>query len=313
MKVSFIITVFNETEEEIIKSFDSMLNQTYDNIEIVVVLDNPNRIDLKKIIDNYVENNSNIIFIENKENMGLAKSLNIALKASTSEYIARLDADDYSELNRIEKQMQFMIDGNYDLVFCGRTNIDENEKIIDKSSFLNIRDKYINKLLKYDNCITHSSILVKKDSFKLINYYSEYKTTQDYDMYLKLVDKDMKFGELKEYLVFYKVRNNSISRKNRYENYLFGEYIRSNRELGAEKYVSNYLAKNDAYNPKKYMKINDAISQLNIGISFLKDKKICSFFKCVIIACFKSHIAFHIFIRMIRFQIVKKYYRWLSK
>ena len=115
-KISVIMTVYKESKEELKESFESIINQTYKNIEFIIVIDNPKeqwRIDF---IKSY--NDSRVKLVVNKENLGLPLSLNKALKLVTGNYIARMDADDISMPERIEKQLDFLKKNNYDLVGC---------------------------------------------------------------------------------------------------------------------------------------------------------------------------------------------------
>ena len=103
-KISVLMTVYKEKENELKESFESIINQTYKNLEIIVVFDYPDepwRIDF---IKKY--NDSRVKIIVNKKNIGLPLSLNKALKYVTGDYIARMDSDDVSTLDRFEKQIK---------------------------------------------------------------------------------------------------------------------------------------------------------------------------------------------------------------
>ena len=106
---------YNTPEEYMRTAIESILNQTYNDLEFIIV-DDCSTDDSKKIIKTY--NDSRIILIENQENLGLTKSLNIALKQAKGEYIARMDSDDYSYPERLEKQVAFF-EENPDYILCG--------------------------------------------------------------------------------------------------------------------------------------------------------------------------------------------------
>lgn len=103
-KISVIIAVYN-TEIYISKCLDSLLNQTYENIELVIVNDCSTDNSLK-ILKKYSKNNSNIILIDNKENRGLSYSRNVGLENSTGEYIGYIDSDDYVDSTYYENLMK---------------------------------------------------------------------------------------------------------------------------------------------------------------------------------------------------------------
>ena len=124
-KISVIMTVYKESKEELKESFESIINQTYKNIEFIIVIDNPKeqwRIDF---IKSY--NDSRVKLVVNKENLGLPLSLNKALKLVTGNYIARMDADDISILDRLEKQLTYLKNSDCDLVGCYMQYFYDNE------------------------------------------------------------------------------------------------------------------------------------------------------------------------------------------
>ncbi|MBU1085238.1 glycosyltransferase, partial [Patescibacteria group bacterium] len=108
MKLAVLMAVFNnaETLEEAI---NSILNQTYKDFQFVIVND-ASTDQSNQIIAKFVKQDSRVILIENKHQLGLTKSLNKGLKVIKTKYIARMDADDISLPNRFEKQLKFLED-----------------------------------------------------------------------------------------------------------------------------------------------------------------------------------------------------------
>ena len=90
--ISVIMSTYNESLDEIKKSVESVLGQTYKRIEYIVVLDNPQNTEIKSYFKTLSD--SRIKLIENKTNVGLVRSLNKALQIANGTYIARMDADD---------------------------------------------------------------------------------------------------------------------------------------------------------------------------------------------------------------------------
>ena len=105
-KISVLMTVYKENEEELKESFESIINQTYKNLEIIVVIDFPDEIWRKEFIEQY--NDKRVKVILNEENIGLPLSLNKALEVATGDYYARMDSDDISTLDRFEKQLKYI-------------------------------------------------------------------------------------------------------------------------------------------------------------------------------------------------------------
>ena len=107
-KVSVIITYYNK-KTYILKTINSILNQTYKNIEIIFVYDDSNQKDLEYIkrILNKFKNKKLII---NKKNLGVAKSRNKALKFCKGSYIAFIDSDDIWKKIKLEFQIKYILD-----------------------------------------------------------------------------------------------------------------------------------------------------------------------------------------------------------
>ena len=99
----------------LLKSIDSIINQTYQNIEFIIVSDNPENKNIKMAVQ--AANDQRIKFIENKENIGLVQSLNRAISKATGKFIARMDADDISRKNRLKDELQYMQQNNLDIVW----------------------------------------------------------------------------------------------------------------------------------------------------------------------------------------------------
>lgn len=94
-KISVIMSAYNESFDELSRSIDSIINQTYKNIEFIIVSDNPENKEIKKAVQ--VANDQRIKYLENKENVGLVQSLNRAISEATGSIITRMDADDISK------------------------------------------------------------------------------------------------------------------------------------------------------------------------------------------------------------------------
>ena len=235
--VSVIMSCFNESEEELKESIDSILNQSYRNFEFILVNDNPKNDRLKKILESYKLDDFRVKIINNETNIGLAKSLNKALMLSKGKYISRMDADDISYPNRLEKQLEYLESNpDCDIVSTNRDDIDENSNIIRKASAVIVEDDAIPKILKYGSIITHPSVMIKASILKKLNGYRLFKSSQDYDLWLRMVSLHCHFHIMPEVLIKYRIRKNSITKSNFARSYFCLKYI---RELFFERENSN--------------------------------------------------------------------------
>ena len=112
--VSVIMSCYN-SEESVEQSVESILNQTYENIEFLI-MDDGSTDSTFEILNEFAKINENIRIFKNENNIGLTKSLNLLINYSNGEFIARQDADDISLKTRIEKQMMKIRKKNLD--FC---------------------------------------------------------------------------------------------------------------------------------------------------------------------------------------------------
>ena len=123
-KLSVIVSVYN-TEKYIEKCLDSLLNQTYKNIEIVVINDCSTDNSLR-ILKKYAKKYDNIKLLENKENKGLSYSRNIGLDNASGDYIGYIDSDDYIDSDYYEKMMKAIIKEKSDIVITDMKIVYEN-------------------------------------------------------------------------------------------------------------------------------------------------------------------------------------------
>ena len=110
--VSVIMPYYNK-KDFFLKSINSVLNQTHNKLEIIIIYDDQNRNDLE-YIKNCIKNDLRVKIIFNEKNKGVAYSRNRAISMARGEYIAFLDCDDYWEAEKIEVQLNFMLTHGYD-------------------------------------------------------------------------------------------------------------------------------------------------------------------------------------------------------
>ena len=216
-KVSVIMGIYNIPSKEILKkAIESILMQTYQNIEFIIIDDGSTN-ETYNWAKELTQNDTRVILRKNKKNLGLTKTLNIALKLSTGNIIARMDGDDYCEQNRIEKQLDFLKKNKeYSLVASNMSLFDENgiwgnrknSEIINKKDFL------------FTSPITHPTILTYKWCFDLVDGYDEKWYTnrnEDYDIFMRMFSKGIKMYVIQENLYYYREDKNCYSkRKYRY-------------------------------------------------------------------------------------------------
>lgn len=171
--VSVIMGVFNG-EKTLVKCIESIIAQTYDNWEFVIC-DDCSTDGTRRILEQYSRRDSRIKIISNEKNSYLAYSLNQCLKYATGEYIARMDADDESLRERLERQVNFMLaHPDYDVV-------GSNVIVFDEKGDIGIRTvvEYPTRdTLLTNTPYAHPTILMKKTVYDHLNGYTVSSATQ---------------------------------------------------------------------------------------------------------------------------------------
>jgi len=206
--VSVIMSAHN-AEKTIEKSIKSLLNQTYKNLEILLV-DDFSSDGTFEICNDFQKNNKNITLFRNDKNIGLTRSLNYLINEAKGEYIARQDADDISSEKRIQIQLNFLFENNLDAC-SSRAYILETNKITPSKSF------YLPKriIMKIKNPFIHGTLLINKKVIEDIGSYDEeFYYSQDYKLMSDLLEKNYKIKIIKEPLYYLNMKGNiSINQK----------------------------------------------------------------------------------------------------
>ena len=221
------MSVYNEKIKDIEYVINSILEQTYSNIEFIIMYDNPNNTELYNALKKMVQYDERCKLLKNEINLGPAKSLNRALDNASGKYIARMDADDYSFPDRIYKQVEYMEENrNIDLLATECSFMYEQNEIIGEYKYPNVSQNKLKKLLYIQNFLIHSTWLVKKDVYTDLNGYRDFPSSQDYDFILRFLDKNYELDVLPEKLVLYRIRERSITKSNSLKQFLMSLYIK---------------------------------------------------------------------------------------
>lgn len=223
-KVSVLMGVYNTKNKQYLKkSINSILNQTFKDFELIICNDgSTNKCFLwaKEIC----KNDERVIFIENDKNMGLAYTLNHCLENATGEYIARMDDDDESSIDRLSKQLEFLESHkDVDLVSC-------NIKLFDDKGIYSSKE-YPKKIRKEDflfnSPIVHPAIMARRKSFDIVSGYSEAKEcvrVEDYDIFMRMFAKGIRMEVIQEYLFNYREDTMTTKRRQKYK-YRVNEFL----------------------------------------------------------------------------------------
>ena len=188
------------------KTIDSINSQTYKNFEIILIYDDNNRSDLlfvKKVLKK-IKNKKIIV---NKKNLGVGISRNRGINKSKGKFTSFIDADDVWNRDKLKKQIKFMKKNSLDFSYSDYSIINEKGILIKKIKSPKTI-KFKNLLFSCD--IALSSVTIRSNLLKS-EKFSNIKTKEDYLLWLKLSQKNIKMMGIRENLIFWRKTNNSLS------------------------------------------------------------------------------------------------------
>jgi glycosyltransferase involved in cell wall biosynthesis len=239
-KISVLMTVRNG-EPYLSEAIESILGQTYQDFELIVVDDGSSDRSLQ-IVRNF--NDSRIKIIELGCSIGRTPALNAGVKETLGKYIAIHDADDISLSQRFEKQITYL-EENPEISLLGTRHcyIDTDGKILQEYAVPSFHASLCWKLAS-NNCIAHSSVMLVAEKLHDIGGYNEdFVYSQDYHLYNQLIQQNERLASLPEYLTHIRLHPqsmfNSIDEKKRIEESLANSSAIMN-------YFLPYLVKDEA-------------------------------------------------------------------
>lgn len=226
--VSVIMSTYREREEHLRLAVESILNQTYSDFEFILVVDDPENVQLRQILAEYAEKDARIKLYVNDVNRGLTYSRNRCFSYCTGKYIAIMDADDISEPKRLEVQKEYLdMHPELDITFTGRTEINEQNEVITPFKGSNLQDEKIPDILEFGSIITNPSVMMRADCLKQLNGLREVSHAEDYDLWLRCCDMNYRFHLINEALLKYRIRGDSLSHKNYAYTWVSTQYART--------------------------------------------------------------------------------------
>lgn len=234
MKVSVIMPYFHK-KEFIEASIYSVLSQTFENFEIIIIYDDTSQDDFEFIKD-LEKLDNRIKVLKNISNIGAGRSRNKGIEFSRGEYLAFLDCDDIWDKNKLKEQLKFMILNDYKISFTSYHIIENKGNIIGS--------RKATKVLFYKDLIKScdiglSTVIIKKKILNNKDYrFADLKTKEDYVLWLKLSKANFNFYGLDKFLTKWKKLDKSLS-SNMFQKILDGFKV-YNKYVGFNKIKSLY-------------------------------------------------------------------------
>jgi len=232
-EVTVLMPVYNG-EKHLVKSIASVLSQTFNNFEFLIINDGSTD-NTAALIHKYQDHR--IRLISNESNRGITYSLNSGLETAQGDYVARIDSNDLASPDRLKIQMAFLRH-NPEIALLGSSYsvIDDLDAVI-KTVRSQTHSAEIKWRLLFQNSIPHSSVIFKKGVARSLGSYDEqFRYAQDYDLWLRIAER-YQVASIDEPLLYYRFPGEgSISHEKKMEQAAAANQIRLRvfRKLGIE-------------------------------------------------------------------------------
>lgn len=203
--ISVIMGVYNPRNKEIFnKAIQSVLNQSYEDIEVIICDDGSNA-ETRNFLNEALLKDPRIVLIHNDKNSGLAYSLNHCLAVAKGEYIARMDDDDISDTQRFEEELRFLeAHPEIGWVGCNADLIDGEGNIWGKCTMTEYPTK---DDLLFNSPFIHPTVLFRRNVLEDANGYAvsrHTRRTEDYDLWMRLYAMGHRGANLQKRLFQYR-------------------------------------------------------------------------------------------------------------
>lgn len=216
-KVSVIIPTYKREVKYLSRAVESILQQTYKNTELIVIDDSPSTYEHRNEIKNYMDSikSDKVIYLQNEKNIGGSLSRNKGINKATGDYITFLDDDDKYLPEKIEKQLEFMISGGYDLSFANMIMHNDKEEVVDVREYKDI-PSMDNEVLLHYHLMKHltgtPTFMFESNKLKEIGGFEDAKMGQEFYIMLKSIEKGLKIGYLNDcHIIVYKHKDGSMT------------------------------------------------------------------------------------------------------
>lgn len=208
--VSILLPCYN-AENYISEALESLINQTYKHLEIILINDGSTD-NTMSICEEYAKKDERISIFVNDQNMGLIYTLNKAVTLAKGEFIARMDADDISHPNRIERQVQYL--EQHDSISILGTRASASWKELATAPFFYLQPETIALTAYLKQPFFHGSVMARAPVFKENQYSMEYPHSEDFELWLRLIDQGHQVANLNEVLYIYRKNESGVSQSN---------------------------------------------------------------------------------------------------
>lgn len=203
--VSVVMASYNEPAKIIGQAIDSILNQTYRNLELIIVDDSSSSETVEKI-KSYTDDRLLIISLEGHS--WLPEKLNIGIRHANGNFIARMDADDIALSDRLEKQIVFLTEHPEIVVLGGQVNLMDEDGRIFSEKLYPLGGTKLLLHATFKSPFNHPSVVMRKELVDRGFFYNEelIKTSEDIELWLRIIHEGYKIANIPDKVTNYRVR-----------------------------------------------------------------------------------------------------------
>ena len=215
-KISVLLPFFN-AERYIGTAVSSILNQTYDDFELICI-DDGSTDNSVRVVERLAKRDRRIRIIYQAQNQGIAHSLNRGIEASKGQHIARMDADDIAHPQRLEAQRAFLDNRkSIDFVSCAHRIINSKGKYLVNANRLYSQIGTYTFISLFTAPFIHSSMMFRSTFIKQFMYSEEIRhaNLEDYELWQRMLFNKAKVHILKEPLMYYRQHSKNVTHTNR--------------------------------------------------------------------------------------------------
>lgn len=291
--VSVVMPVYNG-EQYLNLAIDSILQQTYDNLELIIVISYKSNKKTFEICRNYEKKDKRVVLVTQYES-GIFDALNIGIDNARGKYIARMDADDISAHNRIEEQVRFL-DNNIHIDIVGSDVIRINERNEELGTWkFGYTDEEIKANLLFDTSFCHPAVMLRSEVLRQSKYIDV--KAEDAELWMRL-SKNHYFANLELPLLYYRTHSDASSKTSSYKMYI-------SRANSIRKYLVEALGIDNTI---------DDINFINTGVScdYIEDlSKYASDQIILLKSIFKNNSKFKLYDEKELKRVIKKRLSWI--
>lgn len=190
--VSVVMSCYHESQHEISRAVESILEQTFHDFEYIIILDDPSRMEIKTLLDKYARQDNRIHVVVQPKQLGLAVGRNTGIDHARGRYVVMMDADDVSVPNRLELQVAWMEAHTCDLLFSYMDYIDEADEVIGQFTPHFDASQTLPMLLR-GQVFGHPTACIRRNVFLSERYDPAFIKGQDIDLWIRCIRAGFEF------------------------------------------------------------------------------------------------------------------------